>query len=158
MARRLGAGQRNAPRPGRPPRFKLVAPEPAEVDIQAACAKALNALLLPPAFWWAMPVGHLVLSGAQMARLARIGTKAGLPDIFLLHGRRLFGIEVKTKSGRLSKTRLAKNRHGALREVTGQEEMFPRLLEAGAADIAVVTSLDEMLAALRRWGIPLRSR
>jgi hypothetical protein len=106
--------------------------------------------------WWTNPIGHIQLSGAQMARLARIGTKAGLPDIWLLHGS-LYGIEIKARGGTLSKTRVAKARTGALRIVAGQADVFPQLLAAGAREIAVVTSLDEMLAALGRWGIPLRA-
>jgi hypothetical protein len=139
-----------------PKRFKLTAPAPTELDLHAAIASALRTLVLPPAMWWTNPIGHIQLSGAQMARLARIGTKAGLPDIWLLHGS-LYGVEIKAKGGRLSQTRIAKARTGALRIVEGQQDVFPRLVEAGAADIAVVTSLDEMLAALHRWQIPLRS-
>jgi hypothetical protein len=140
-------------------RFRLTAPEPAELDLHAACASALDALLLPPAVWWAMPIGHIQLSGAQMSRLARIGTKSGLPDIFLLNSAKLYGVEIKKRhGGALSKTRMVKTRHGALRLVEGQQEMFARLLAAGARDIAVVTSVDEMLAQLQVWGIPLRGR
>jgi hypothetical protein len=114
--------------------------------------------------WWTNPIGHVQLSGAQMARLARIGTKAGLPDIWLLSpsvaSREgwLYGIEIKAKGGRLSQTRIAKTRHGALRIVEGQTDVFPRLLAAGAREIAVVTSVDGMLEALRRWQIPMRNR
>jgi hypothetical protein len=39
----------------------------------------------------------------------------------------------------------------------GQEDTFPRLLEAGVEDIAIVHSVDEMLAQLARWKIPLRA-
>jgi hypothetical protein len=138
------------------PRFRLTAPEPSELDLHAAAASTLRTLVLPPAMWWTNPIGHIQLSGAQMARLARIGTKAGLPDIFLLHGG-LYGIEIKAKGGRLSQTRIARAKSGALRVVDGQVETFERLLEAGAADIAVVTSLGELLATLHRWRIPLRS-
>jgi hypothetical protein len=138
-------------------RFKLTAPVVAELDLHAAVASALAALVMPPAVWWTNPIGHVQLSGAQMSRLARIGTKAGLPDIFLLH-RCLYGIEIKRHGGALSKTRMVKTRHGALRLVEGQQEMFARLLAAGAADIAIVTSVDEMVAQLQAWGIPMRAR
>jgi hypothetical protein len=137
-------------------KFRLVAPESAEVDIHAAIAHALDALLLPPAMWWAMPIGHIQLSGAQMSRLVRIGTKSGLPDIFLLNGGSLYGIEIKRHGGALSKTRIVRTRHGALRQVDGQVETFERLLKAGAASIAIAHSVDEMLDHLRGWGIPLR--
>jgi hypothetical protein len=138
-------------------RFRLTPPEPAEVDLHAAVASALTVLVMPPAMWWTNPIGHVQLSGAQMSRLARIGTKAGLPDIFLLH-RCLYGIEIKRHGGALSKTRIVRTKHGALRQVDGQVDTFERLRKAGAADIAVVTSVDELLAALARWKIPLRTR
>ena len=56
---------------GRP--FRLRAPVVPEDDIQTTVAKALDVLLLPPAVWWAMPIGHVQLTGAQAAKLVRIG-------------------------------------------------------------------------------------
>jgi hypothetical protein len=49
-----------------------------------------------------------------------------------------------------------RTRRGAWREVIGQEETFPRLERAGMR-IAVCRSVDEVLAALRAWGVPLRA-
>ena len=59
--------------------FRLRAPEPLEVDIHEACAKALDHLLLPPAMWFTYPAGASQLSPQQMARYSRIGLKRGLP-------------------------------------------------------------------------------
>jgi hypothetical protein len=140
-----------------PPRpFRLTAPEPYEQDIHEAAAKALDALLLPPAIWFAMPVGHVKLSAAETARLSRIGLKRGLPDLWILyHG--VFCFELKKRGGRLSKTRVARTRRGAPRVLVGQEEVFPQLIASGGvASIAVAHSVDEMLAQIRRWGLPLR--
>jgi hypothetical protein len=137
--------------------FRLTAPEPSELDLHAACASALDALLLDPARWWPNLMGQIQLTPDQMARLARIGLKAGFPDAQILHAGRIYFLEFKARGGRLSKTRIVRTKHGALRQVEGQEDVFPRLLAAGAADIAVVTSLDELLAVLARWQIPLRS-
>ena len=107
----------------------------------------------PPCGW---PTGHIKLTPAETARLARIGLKRALPDIWILY----FGlwlIELKRPGGKLSRTRVMHTRRGAPRELIGQEEMFPRLLASGAvAAIAVCTSVDEVLATIRRWGIPLR--
>jgi hypothetical protein len=136
--------------------FKLASVEPLEVDIQGTCAAALDRLLLPPAMWFAYPAGVIELNGPQMARLTRHGLKRGLPDIFILHGR-VYCIELKRRGGALSKTRLARTRRGSPRVLLGQEEIFPMLIGTGAvAAIAVCTSVDEMLAQLARWDVPLR--
>jgi hypothetical protein len=139
------------------PRFRLTpAPEPLEVDLQATCAKVLAQIVMPPCFWFAMPIGHIELSAAQMARLTRIGLKAGLPDFFLLH-RGVYCIELKRPGGTLSKTRVTRSRSGAPQTRWGQEDIFPKLLETGAIEeIAVAHSVDEMLAHLVRWQIPMR--
>jgi hypothetical protein len=136
--------------------FRLVAPEPLEVDIQETCAAALDRLLLPPAMWFAYPAGVIELSGHQMARLMRHGLKRGLPDIWILHVR-LYCIELKRRGGSLSKTRVARTHRGSPRVLVGQEEIFPQLIGTGAVEaIAVCTSVDEVLAQLARWQIPLR--
>jgi hypothetical protein len=138
------------------PRLKFKAPPVAEEDLQAAVCKALAMLLKPPAMWWAMPIGHVQLSPAQAARLSRIGLKRGLPDLMLLHGGRLFGIELKReRGGRLSQTRTVRTRSGALRELVGQADVFPRL-EAAGMTIAVCSSVADVLAECRAWGLPLR--
>ncbi len=136
--------------------FKLTAPPVPEVDLQASVAKALDILLLPPAVWFAMPIGHVQLSAAQAARLSRIGLKRGLPDILVLHEGRLYGIELKRKGGRLSTTRTVRTARGGLREIAGQVEMFAALRAAGMV-IAVCSTLPEVLSQLMDWGVPLRN-
>jgi hypothetical protein len=92
-----------------------------------------------------------------MARLTRHGLKRGLPDIWILYSA-VYCIELKRRGGSLSKTRVARTRRGSPRVLEGQEEVFPRLIETGAVEaIAVCTSVDEVLAQLARWGIPLRA-
>jgi hypothetical protein len=136
--------------------FRLTPPPVYEQDIQETCAAVLDRLLLPPAMWFAYPAGVIELSGHQMARLARHGLKRGLPDIWILH-HRLFCIELKRRGGALSKTRLARTRRGAPRVLVGQEEIFPLLIATGAVEaIAVCASVNEVLAQLARWQIPLR--
>jgi hypothetical protein len=137
--------------------FKLTAPVPLERDIHEQCARALDALLLPPALWFAYPAGASQLSPQQQARHSRIGLKRGLPDIFVLHGGAIYGIELKRPgSGRLSRTRIVRTRRGSPYELIGQEEMFQRLVNAGVREIAIATSVTEMLGHLERWGVPLR--
>jgi hypothetical protein len=137
--------------------FRLTAPEPLEQDIHEACAKALDALLLPPAFWFSAGIGAAQLSPQQAVRLTRVGVKRGLPDVWVI-ARRLYGIEIKTRGGQLSKTRVVRTRRGSPRILDGQADVFPRLLAAGVAEIAIVHSVDEMLMQLAHWEIPLRAR
>jgi hypothetical protein len=146
------------------PRFRLTAPEPLEVDIHEACAQALDRLLLPPAVWACYPAGAVELSAQQMARYSRLGLKRGWPDLMIgapdgVHGGGMYGIELKRRGGTLSKTRVGRTRSGAPRVYEGQADVFPRLIASGAfRDIAVAHSVDEMLAQLAAWQIPLRAR
>ena len=133
-----------------------MAPEPLELDIHERCADVLNALLMvPPAFWFTYPAGGVQLTPAQAARFSRIGLKRGLPDIWILY-EGVWCIELKRIGGQLSKTRIVRTRRGSPRILDGQADVFPRLIEAGVRRIAVCHSPEEMLAALERWGIPLR--
>jgi hypothetical protein len=136
--------------------FRLTAPEPFEQDIHEAFAHALDNLLVPPAQWCCYPAGHVKLSAAQVARLARAGLKRSFPDFFVFY-RLVWAIELKRLGGKLSKSRIVTTKRGSPRYLIGQQEMFPLLMATGAfGGIATCTSIDEGLAQLRRWGIPLR--
>lgn len=141
------------PRP--PGKFRLTRAVTPEDDIHQAVANALRTLVLPPAEWSCFPAGNIPLPPQWTAKLLRFGLQPGWPDFLVLHGS-IFGIELKRVGGKLSKTRLVRTRRGAWREVIGQEETFPRLERAGMR-IAVCRSVDEVLAALRAWGVPLRA-
>lgn len=134
--------------------FRLTTPEIPETKFQETVADALDILLLPPAVWFAMPVGHVKLTPAQAAVLSRIGVKRGLPDIMIVYGG-VYGIELKRQGGSMSRTRTVRTRRGGLRILEGQAEVFPRLRRAGMK-IDVCYSLDEVLASLRNWNIPTR--
>ena len=136
--------------------FRLTAVEPLERDIHEACADALDKLLVPPALWFTYPAGAVELSPQQHSRYSRVGLKRGLPDIWLLY-RRVYCIELKRRHGVLSKTHIVRTRRGTPRTLVGQADMFPLLIATGAIKaIAVCTSVDEMLAQVRAWNIPLR--
>jgi hypothetical protein len=112
--------------------------------------------LLPPAYWFSAAIGATKLTPQQAAALARAGVKRGLPDVWLIYQALIFGIELKRRgTGRLSRTRIVHTRRGTPRILEGQVDVFPKLRAAGAA-IAVAHSVDEVLAQIRRWGIPLR--
>lgn len=136
--------------------FRLSAPEPLEFDIHQACGEALDKLLLSPAQWACYPAGGVQLSPQQTARLARLGLKRGWPDLIIVFEGLVFGIELKRRGGRLSKTRVGRTRRGAPRIYEGQEDTFPRLRAAGMT-IGIAHSVDELLAQIRVWGIPLRA-
>ena len=134
--------------------FRLALPSPPEEELHAAVARALDLLLLPPATWTTFFAGNVELTGQAAAKLARLGLKRGWPDVLVLHGG-LHGIELKRIDGALSRTRTVRTRRGALRIVEGQRDTFPRL-EAAGMKITVCRSVNEVLAQLRAWNIPLR--
>ena len=126
-----------------------------ETQLQEAVAELLAAVILAPAEWTAMPVGHVRLTPGQAGKLYRMGAKANWPDILILHGV-LHGIELKTAEGRLSTGRKVRSRRfGHMRQVEGQQQVFPRL-EAAGMQIYVCRSIDDVLAALKAWRIPTR--
>jgi hypothetical protein len=137
--------------------FRLTPEIVAERDIHEACASALDRLLCPPAMWFTYPAGAAQLSPQQMARYSRIGLKRGMPDLWFLF-RGVFCIELKRHGGNLSRTRIGRTRRGSPRVLIGQVDVFPALVASGGVqDIAIAHSVDEMLDALERWKIPLRS-
>ena len=139
-------------------RFRLEQPEITEYDLHVAAADALSKLICPPAQWCCYPAGHVRLEPYQQARLTRVGLKRGWPDLLILHGK-VFGIELKKPGGTLSKTRIVRTRRGAPRELLGQEDVFPLLLQTGAfGDIRTATSLAELFSHLNDWKVPLRTR
>jgi hypothetical protein len=143
---------------GRAAPFRLTAPPPPlERSIHESVAGALDMLLPESVIWWPTTVGGTKLDAQQQAALSRLGVKRALPDLMVLHAGRIYGIELKRPgSGRLSKTRIVTTRRGA-RVLLGQDQMFPRL-EAAGMTIAIARSVDEVLAQLEAWSIPLRGR
>jgi len=135
--------------------YRLVSPAVAEDELHASVARALDVLLLPPAMWATYPAGSVPLPPEYAAKLTRLGLKRGWPDILIVHGPS-YGIELKRPGGVLSRTRTVRTRRGALRVLDGQEDVFPRLEDAGMR-IGVCRSVDEVLAQLRAWGLPLRN-
>jgi hypothetical protein len=138
-----------SPRP-----YRLTERVTPEDELHVAVARMLRLLLLPPAEWTCFPAGNVPLPPRFAAKLARFGLARGWPDVLILHGT-LFGIELKRRGGRLSKTKLVRTPAGALRELIGQDEMFPRL-ECAGMRIAVCHTPDEVLTWLHRWHLPVR--
>ena len=142
---------------GARPRFRLTHPDPDEDQLHETVANLLDGILLPPTQWTTMPAGGYALSASAAARLARIGLKPSWPDIQIIHDGRFHGIELKTRTGVLSKSREVRTRWGGTKTVMGQVEML-RALEAAGARVAVCRTVDEVLYELKRWQIPTRVR
>jgi hypothetical protein len=138
-----------------PPAYRLTRVVVGEDDIHFTVARTLDTLLLPPAEYACYPAGNIPLPGQWADKLQRMGLKQAWPDLLIVYNG-IFGIELKRVGGRLSKTRLVRRKNGSLKQLTGQTEMFPRLLVAGFRDIAVCTTPGQVLATLTAWDVPLR--
>ncbi|HEY2617820.1 MAG TPA: hypothetical protein VGI78_10815 [Acetobacteraceae bacterium] len=136
--------------------YALTMPVVPEDELHEATATLLWRVVAPPAEWTCFPAGNVPLPPMYAAKLARFGLQRGWPDFLILHDR-LDGIELKRRGAGLSKTRLVRTARGALRELIGQDRMFPRLERAGMR-IAVCCSPDDVMAALRELDVPLRGR
>ena len=137
-------------------KFHLTSPEPSEDDVQeTGCSRASRTIALPPTMWTAFPAGHVKLAPAQAAWLYRMGLCSGWPDILIIHDGCVFGIELKTRTGVLSKTRVVRTRSGGARVVVGQRDMHTRLLASGMR-LAVCRSLSAVIEQLHEWQIPTR--
>jgi hypothetical protein len=105
-----------------------------EIVLHLEVVDLLRANALPGVFWTHFPAGEK-RSEATRHKLAMMGTKAGVPDFLLIARGRLFGLELKTASGSLSKPQ--KLTHAAL-------------IRAGA-EVAVCRTPAETAAALHHW-------
>ena len=105
-----------------------------EIVLHLEVVELLRANCMPGVWWTHFPAGEK-RSEATRHKLALMGTKAGVPDFLLVADSRLFGLELKTAMGSLSKPQ--KLTHAAL-------------IRAGA-EIAVARTLAETAATLRRW-------
>jgi hypothetical protein len=74
---------------------------------------------------------------AEAAILQGLGVLAGIPDVVLCRGGRMYCLELKVAGGRLSPV---------------QRQVHDRLREAGA-EVATAHGLDEALVQLERWGL-----
>ena len=110
--------------------------------------------MAPPAVWAPYPAGVTALTPQQFAQYSRVGIKRGWPDLMICY-KRMYGLELKTRRGRLSKTRVDRTRRGSPIERIGQADMFELLIKSGAwGGISVARSVYEVCAWLDEWGIP----
>jgi hypothetical protein len=112
-----------------------------EQKLQIQVAEFLDVALPIDSAWTAInpvPAKSKAVAGLSKA----MGLKAGFLDILILYRAGAYLIELKAKRGKLSD-----DQHG----------MTAQLISAGAK-CAVARSLDEVIAILNGFGIPLRAR
>ena len=99
----------------RPPglgRSGLTRARPTEETIHRAVVDMLERAATPGIAWTHMPAGEARAKGVA-GKLKGMGVKAGWPDLLIVKGGRLYGLELKTESGRVSPAQVAA--HAALR-------------------------------------------
>jgi hypothetical protein len=106
-----------------------------------AIASALAVCLPKPWLYWHTPNGAK-RSKAEGGILKALGTRPGIPDLFVAGEGRVIALEVKAAKGRLS---------------PAQRDTIGSLAEAGIPTI-MVRSIDEAIDALKALGVPLKGR
>lgn len=96
--------------------------------------------VLPANAWSFHPPNGGKRSAIEGAVFKAMGTRAGLPDIGVLYDGRVFWIELKAVSGRLTEK---------------QGECHARLWECGCP-VTVCKTIDDIRSALLSWAIPIR--
>lgn len=112
-----------------------------EDDLQAAVCTFLKWSLPPNAMFWAVPNGgkrHTL----EAQRMTRLGVRAGIPDLHVVHACKLYCLELKAPKGVLS---------------AHQVQTIEKLNECGVP-VATVRSVEDVEHALKTWGIPLSGR
>lgn len=111
-----------------------------EADLQAQVIRALTVALPPGAVFY-----HTVNEGKRgwkaQADFKRLGGRAGIPDLTILHEGRALFIELKAPKGRVTRT---------------QADMHAKLTAAGC-DVLVARSVEEVLDWLADR-LPMRGR
>lgn len=123
-------------RPPGPVRSGLTRARASEETIHRAVVDALARAAMPGIAWTHMPAGEARAKGVA-GKLNGMGVKAGWPDLLIVKGGRLHGLELKTETGRVNPAQVAA--HEALR--------------AAGAEIAIAYGLDAALEQLACWGV-----
>ena len=111
-----------------------------ELALHVAVSRFLRLVLPVEATYTTFPLGGGGFGHGQ--RLKAMGTRAGWPDLQVLYSGRAFLIELKSQNGRLSEEQVQTHR---------------RIVSAGCP-VVVARTLEEVEAALRVWGVPMRGR
>jgi len=107
-----------------------------EQDIHRAVVSHLTARSYPGTFFF-HPANGGYRSPIEAKILKSMGVIAGVPDLVILKGGRMYALELKAPGGRFSPL---------------QKATMDRMAECGAA-VASAFSVDEALVTLECWGI-----
>lgn len=111
-----------------------------EDAFQIEAAKLFSALL-PDDSWWC----HVPNGGKRplktAIRLKKMGTRAGAPDNLIVYRGKAHWIELKARYGSLQQSQI---------------DTIP-LLESAGSPVAVARTLEDIVASLEAWGIPLKA-
>jgi hypothetical protein len=109
-----------------------------EQALQRQVAQFLDVALAGNSWWSSMPLG----GGGRLrgAILHGLGVKPGLPDIAVVNDGRVIWIELKAPKGRLRAHQIACH----------------RALSMARCPVYICRSLDDVIAALRSAGVPMR--
>lgn len=88
------------------------------------------------AFYWHTPNGG-ARGKTEAARFVGLGVRAGVPDLVILMGGEIYGLELKADKGR----------------VTPIQRSVHEQMRAAGATVAVAFGLDDALAQLTRWQV-----
>jgi hypothetical protein len=110
-----------------------------EQALHRACAQFLDIALPDDVLWFHYPAGGF-RKPVEAKILRSLGTRAGIPDLLIVHRGRLIAIELKGPGGRLT---------------PAQKAMHQRLTLAGAV-VTTAKSLEELQDFLGQI-IPLRA-
>ena len=112
-----------------------------EEDLQVTVVAFFAAAFPADAAFWHVPNGGK-RQDAWTRRQTRLGVRAGIADIHILHQGRLYCIELKSKTGQLSAV---------------QMQMAGKFMRCGAPTVVCRTP-EEARDAVLAWGIPLDPR
>ena len=107
-----------------------------EADIQRGVIQHLRVRAAPGVFFFHCPNGGW-RSRVEASILSGMGVRPGVPDLILIRGSRIYGLELKTLTGRLS---------------AKQKQVIEEMRRCGV-DVGVAHGLDAALAWMERRGI-----
>jgi len=123
---------------------KKVSGSQSESEIQIQIVELLKTVLKGDVLWTFFPAGEAGGGrGGRVrgARLKRMGLQPGWPDLQFLYKGRYYGMEVKTKTGRLSQS----------------QRRMHSLMEDQGISVAVVRSINDVLERANEWKILTRT-
>lgn len=107
-----------------------------EQAIHIAVAQHLRTRAVPGMVWFHVPNGGL-RSKREAALLKAMGVRAGVADLILFHGGKLYALEIKAPGGRVTEAQL----------------QFLSDIDRAGAFTALPVGLDAALATLESWGL-----